>query len=84
MSNDRGLQDAHVKIGTKQTMRIVELGRAEEVYVAEDADPRLTSKIIALCNQYGVKLTYVDTMDNLGKACGIEVGAAMAAIERDS
>lgn len=80
MSNDRGLQDAHVKIGRKQTMRIVELGRAEEVYVAEDADPRLTSEIIALCNQHGVKVTHVDTMHNLGKACGIEVGAAMAAI----
>ncbi|WP_410772609.1 ribosomal L7Ae/L30e/S12e/Gadd45 family protein [Fontibacillus sp. BL9] len=80
MSNDKGLQDAHVKIGTKQTMRMVELGRAEEVYVAEDADPRLTSKIIALCNQRNVKVTLVDTMHNLGKACGIEVGAAMAAI----
>ncbi|RCX13998.1 large subunit ribosomal protein L7A [Fontibacillus phaseoli] len=80
MSNDKGLQDAHVKIGTKQTIRMVELGLAEEVYVAEDADPRLTSKIIALCNQRNVKVTLVDTMHNLGKACGIEVGAAMAAI----
>lgn len=80
MSNDKGLQDAHVKIGTKQTMRLVELDQAEEVYVAEDADPRLTSKIIYLCNQHSVKVTFVDTMDNLGKACGIEVGAAMAAI----
>ncbi|GIO88351.1 ribosome-associated protein L7Ae-like [Paenibacillus faecis] len=82
MSNDKGLQDAHVKIGTKQTMRMVELGRADEVYVAEDADPRLTSKIIALCNQRSVKVTMVDTMVNLGKACGIDVGAAMAAIVR--
>ncbi|MDU4695982.1 MULTISPECIES: ribosomal L7Ae/L30e/S12e/Gadd45 family protein [Paenibacillus] len=80
MSNDKGLRDAPVKIGTKQTMRMVELGRAEEVYVAENADPRLTSKIVALCNQHNVKVTYVDTMVNLGKACGIEVGAAMAAI----
>ncbi|CAM3088590.1 ribosomal L7Ae/L30e/S12e/Gadd45 family protein [Paenibacillus sediminis] len=80
MSNDKGLQDAHVKIGTKQTMKVVELGLAEEVYVAQDADPRLISKIVALCNKHAVKVTYVDTMRNLGKACGIEVGAAMAAI----
>ncbi|WP_435922618.1 ribosomal L7Ae/L30e/S12e/Gadd45 family protein [Paenibacillus sp. DYY-L-2] len=84
MSNDKGLQDAHVKIGTKQTMKMVELGRADEVYVAEDADPRLTSKIIAICNQRNVKVTLVDTMQNLGKACGIEVGAAMAAIVKHS
>lgn len=82
MSNDKGLQDAHVKIGTKQTMRMVEQGQADEVYVAEDADPRLTSKVIALCNRNSVKVTYVDTMDNLGKACGIQVGAAMVAIVR--
>lgn len=80
MSNDKGLRDAPVKIGTKQTMRMVELGRAMEVYVAENADPRLTSRIIALCNERGVKVTLVDTMAALGKACGIEVGAAMAAI----
>lgn len=80
MSNDKGLRDAPIKIGSKQTMRMVELGRAEEVYVAENADPRLTSRVVALCNQHAVKVTYVDTMANLGKACGIEVGAAMAAI----
>ncbi|AWB46142.1 50S ribosomal protein L7ae-like protein [Paenibacillus sp. CAA11] len=82
MSNDKGLQDAHVKIGTKQTVRAVELGLADEVYVAQDADSRITSKIIALCNEASVKITYVDTMVELGKACGIEVGAAMAAIVR--
>ncbi|MDP1513236.1 ribosomal L7Ae/L30e/S12e/Gadd45 family protein [Paenibacillus sp. CMAA1739] len=80
MSKEQGLQDAHVKIGTKQTIRMVELGFASEVYVAEDADQRLTSNIIDLCNKQGVKVTLVDTMKNLGAACGIEVGAAMAAI----
>ncbi|MNI42624.1 Ribosome-associated protein L7Ae-like protein [compost metagenome] len=80
MSEHKGLQDAHVKIGTKQTVKMVEQGLAEEVYVAENADPRLTSKIIALCNQHCVKVSLVHTMADLGKACGIEVGAAMAVI----
>ncbi|GAB6992501.1 ribosomal L7Ae/L30e/S12e/Gadd45 family protein [Paenibacillus pini] len=80
MSNDKGLQDAHVKIGAKQTIKVVELGQATEVYVAEDADQRLVSKIVSLCSKHNVKITYVDTMQHLGKACGIEVGAAMAAI----
>lgn len=80
MTDDRGLQDAQVKIGTKQTVKAVELGQAAEVYVAEDGDQRLTSRIVMLCNKQGVKITYVDTMLNLGKACGIEVGAAMAAV----
>lgn len=82
MSKDHGLQDAHVKIGTKQTMRLVSLGLAEEVYVAQDADPRITSKVVALCNESSVKVTFISTMKELGKACGIEVGAATAAIVR--
>ncbi|WP_123042136.1 ribosomal L7Ae/L30e/S12e/Gadd45 family protein [Cohnella candidum] len=71
--------EMNVVIGTKQTMKAVELGRAYEVFVAQDADPRMVSKIIQLCEQRNVKLTLVDTMRNLGKTCGIEVGAAMAA-----
>lgn len=80
MADDRGLQDAQIKIGTKQTVKAVEQDQAAEVYVAEDGDPRLTSKIVTLCAKKNVKLTYVDSMSNLGKACGIEVGAAMAAV----
>ncbi|MCM3130828.1 MULTISPECIES: ribosomal L7Ae/L30e/S12e/Gadd45 family protein [unclassified Paenibacillus] len=80
MSNDNFLQDAHVKIGTKQTMKMVESGLAAEVYVAQDADMRITSKIKSLCEKHQVKLNVVDTMEQLGKACGIEVGAAMVAV----
>lgn len=80
MADDRGLQDAQIKIGTKQTVKAVEQGLASEVYVAQDGDPRLTSKIVSLCGKHSVKITYVDTMQSLGKACGIEVGAAMAAV----
>ncbi|GGO08617.1 ribosomal L7Ae/L30e/S12e/Gadd45 family protein [Saccharibacillus kuerlensis] len=80
MSNDKGLQDAHVKIGAKQTVRAVELGEASEVYVAMDADQRMIAKITSLCSKSGVKITEVETMRELGKACGIEVGAAMVAV----
>ena len=34
----------------------------------------------SLCKQKGVPVTYVDSMKMLGKACGIEVGAAVAAV----
>lgn len=74
------LQTGIVSIGTKQTTKMVEQGKAIEVFVAKDADPRLTMRIINLCRKMGVKVTYVDTMKMLGKACGIEVGAAMAAL----
>lgn len=80
MSNEKGLQEENIRVGTKQTIRMIELGQASEVYVAEDADPRVTSKVIDLCREREVKITFVDTMKNLGKACGIDVGAATVAI----
>ncbi len=80
MTNDKGLQDARIKIGTKQTMRIVEQGQAEEVYIAQDAEQHLITKIVQLCEKHSVKVTYVETMKELGKACGIEVGSAMAVV----
>lgn len=79
MSYDKVQQYGKLSIGTKQATRMVELGKAVEVFVAKDADPRITHKIINLCNKSGVTVTYVDSMKQLGKACGIEVGAAMAA-----
>jgi len=79
MSYDKVKQAAKLIIGTKQTTRMVELGKAVEVFVAKDADPRITSKIVNLCRKAGIQVTYVDSMKLLGKACGIEVGAAMAA-----
>ncbi|WP_127584031.1 50S ribosomal protein L7ae-like protein [Paenibacillus koleovorans] len=79
MSYDKVKQAAKISIGTKQTMKMVELGKASEVFVAKDADPRITMKIVNLCKKMGVTVTYVDSMKLLGKACGIEVGAAVAA-----
>jgi len=79
MSYDKVKQAVKLTIGTKQTTKMVELGLAKEVFVAKDADPRITNKIVSLCRKMGVHVTYVDSMKLLGKACGIEVGAAMAA-----
>ncbi|MEX2415390.1 MAG: ribosomal L7Ae/L30e/S12e/Gadd45 family protein [Paenibacillaceae bacterium] len=80
MSYEKSLQAQPISIGTKQTTRMVELGLALEVFVAKDADPRITLKIINLCKKMGIKVTYVDSMKQLGKACGIKVGAAVAAV----
>lgn len=83
MSHDKSKQAKKMTVGTKQTIRLVELGKAAEVYVAKDADPRITGKIEALCSKAGVRMTWVDSMKQLGKTCGIDVGAAMAAVSKE-
>jgi large subunit ribosomal protein L7A len=80
MSYERVKQAANIGIGTKQATRMVELGKVSEVFVAKDADPRITIKMVTLCTKLGVTVTYVESMKLLGKACGIDVGAAVAAV----
>lgn len=80
MSYDEELRGKALRIGTKQTTKAVEIGSAAKVFVARDADPKLTSKIVSLAKRMNVEVAVVDSMKHLGKACGIEVGAAMAAI----
>lgn len=83
MSVEGSLRGKKCSIGTKQTTRLVEAGKAIEVFVAKDADPRMIQRIVHLCNKMGVRITYVESMKQLGKACGIEVGAAMAAVANE-
>ncbi|MGG1519895.1 ribosomal L7Ae/L30e/S12e/Gadd45 family protein [Paenibacillus oryzisoli] len=80
MSYDIVKQAKNVKVGTKKVTKIVEQGKALTVVVSRDADPRLTINLVNLCSQKGIPVTYVDSMKMLGKACGIEVGAAVAAV----
>lgn len=67
-------------IGTKQTTKAVQRNEATLVYVANDAEPHVINPLIELCREKGVEVITVDSMLELGKACGIEVGSASAAI----
>ena len=80
MSYEKVLQAKSIFIGTKQTARAIKTGNVNEVIIAIDADPRLTSKIVELANEINVPVSYVDSMQKLGKVCGINVGAAVVAI----
>jgi len=67
-------------IGTKQTQRSVERGIAQAVFLAVDADERIINNLKTICNLNEVPVFMVHTMLELGKVCGIEVGAAAAAV----
>lgn len=67
-------------IGTKQTTKAVEKGSARAVFVAKDAEEHLTREIIKMARERGIEVVTAESMLALGKACGIEVGAAAAAI----
>lgn len=73
------LKTAKKVIGVKQTTKAVEKELAAVVYIAEDADQRVTQPLIELCERKATRMEKVPTMAELGKACAIEVGAAAVA-----
>jgi large subunit ribosomal protein L7A len=75
------LQAAKQKfVGSKQTVKALKKNLAKVVYVADNADKHVVEPIIAICEEKQVPFMRVDSMQNLGKACGIKVECAVAAI----
>lgn len=71
--------DFKVVVGAKQLKKALQKGTARYVWLAENADPAITECLGALCRQSKTPFSWVATMADLGRACGIEVGAAAAA-----
>jgi large subunit ribosomal protein L7A len=84
MSYDKVKQAKHLFIGTKQTVKAIDKDQVLEVFIAADADSRVTAPVITKCKEKNIPYTQVDSMKKLGKACGIEVGASAVAIRKES
>ena len=67
-------------VGAKQIRKALTSGSASFVFLAKNADPAITEPLLALCQHNCVDFAWVKSMTDLGHACGIEVGAAAAAI----
>lgn len=76
----KDLQSDHIIVGTKQLRKQLSRGGVRRVYLALDADPAITVPLEALCGEKGVPCSWVKRMLDLGCACGIDVGAAAAAV----
>ena len=74
------LRKNKVVVGAKQLRKALQKGTVRCVFLAENADPALTEPIEALCLQHCVDCVWVSSLAELGQACGIDVGAAAAAV----
>ena len=74
------LSQERIVVGAKQLKKAVNAGRARYVFLAENADPAITEPIAEMCSQSNIQIAWVSSMAELGRACGIEVGAAAAAV----
>ena len=74
------LESAEKVAGVKQTRRALQDGRAKRIFLARDADPNLTQPLEQTARETGIPVERTDGMRDLGRACGISVGAAVAAM----
>ncbi len=70
-------------VGTKQLKKALAKDCVGQIWLARDADPALTLELEAQAARRGVRARWVSSMAQLGRACGIDVGAAAAAIKRE-
>lgn len=72
---------SRIIIGKKQALKAMHRGEVSEVYFARDADEHLVQDVIQVAQEQNVPCFGVDSMKQLGAACGIEVGASTVAVK---
>jgi large subunit ribosomal protein L7A len=67
-------------IGIKQTLKALKGEQVEYLFIAKDAEVKITRPLVELALKADVPITYVKTMVELGEVSGIEVGASVVAV----
>lgn len=74
------LQTADKAVGYKQSVKRIRDGEAKKAFIAENAAPEITDKVIRACEENNVAYEWISSMEELGRACKIDVGAAVAVV----
>ncbi|MEJ6949589.1 ribosomal L7Ae/L30e/S12e/Gadd45 family protein [Natronospora cellulosivora (SeqCode)] len=67
-------------VGKKQTLSVIKEGKADKVFLAEDVEKHIYNEIYQISKENKVIVITVDSRLKLGRACGIDVSAACAAL----
>ena len=74
-------QSGKVKKGTNEVTKAIERGISKLVIIAEDVEPpEVVAHLPILCEEHSIPYGFVPSRQELGKALGIDVTAAAAAI----
>ncbi len=75
------VQTGKVKRGTNEATKAVERGTSKLVVIAEDVEPpEVVAHLPIICDEQGAAYAFVPTKQDLGKALGIDITAAAAAV----
>ena len=76
----RELTNSPKVVGVKQLRKAIGRDEIRRAFLADDADPAVTEPVEVLARERAVPVTRVPTMKELGRACGISVGASAAGL----
>ena len=76
------LNDSLKVVGTRRLLRAIGASEISVAYIARDADLYIVRQVRQACNDAGVRMIEVDTMKELGQACGVEVKTASAGLKK--
>lgn len=70
-----------VKKGTNEATKAIERGLSKLIVIAEDVEPpEVVAHLPILCDEQGAAYAFVPSKQELGKALGIDITSAAAAI----
>ncbi len=78
--NTEYFKTAKKVVGVKQAARALEKSIVKTLVVADDADGRLVQPLVDVCINASIPVEHVESMQELGRLCGIQVGASAVAI----
>lgn len=69
-------------VGTKETLKAINNCHRDiiKVFIAEDIDQRLKEQLLQAVKRNNIPVETVDSRLKLGRACGIDISAACAAL----
>jgi large subunit ribosomal protein L7Ae len=74
-------QSGKVRKGTNEATKAIERGTSKLVVIAEDVEPpEVVAHLPIICEEQGAAYAFVPSKQELGKALGIDVTSAAAAI----
>jgi len=80
MSYEKVKQAKKTIIGTKQAVKAMKKGLVKEVYIALDVEERIIDLARSTAQENNVHIHYVESKIDLGKACGMRLGASVVAL----
>ena len=74
-------ESGKVRKGTNEATKAIERGTSKLIIIAEDVEPpEVVAHLPILCEEQGAAYAFVPSKQELGKALGIEITSAAAAI----